>query len=139
MTRTEATVFIVDDDQSVRKSLLRLVRSSGLQAEAFASAEEFLARPPFSGIGCLLLDVRMPGMLGPELRDLLIAQNNSLPIIFMSGHAEAPASILAWKEGVVDFLVKPVRAETLLQAIELGLERHAAAQNHKNQDSFHSA
>jgi FixJ family two-component response regulator len=125
MTKPEATVFIVDDDPSVRKSLLRLVRSSGWHGEAFASAEEFLAWPPYSGIGCLLLDVRMPGMLGPELRDLLAAQNNSLPIIFLSGHADDPASILAWKEGAVDFLVKPVRAETLLQAIKLGLERHA--------------
>ena len=132
MTGSEATVFIVDDDPSVRKSLLRLIRSSGLHGETFASAEEFLARPPFSGIGCLLLDVRMPGMLGPELRDLLAAQNISLPIIFMSGHAKVPESILAWNEGVVDFLVKPVHAETLLEAIKLGLERHAAAQSHKH-------
>jgi FixJ family two-component response regulator len=129
MTTAEATVFIVDDDLSVRKSLLRLIRSSGWHGEAFASAEEFLARPSFSGIGCMLLDVRMPGMLGPDLRDLLAARNFTLPIIFLSGHAEIPASIQAWHEGVVDFLVKPIRAETLLRAIRIGLERHAAAQN----------
>jgi FixJ family two-component response regulator len=130
MTKTEATVFIVDDDLSVRKSLLRLIRSSGWHGEAFASAEEFLARPPFSGIGCLILDVRMPDMLGSELRDMMVAQNISLPIIFLSGHAEIPAGVHAGDEGVVDFLVKPVRSEALLQAIRRGLERHAASQNH---------
>jgi FixJ family two-component response regulator len=130
MTKNEATVFIVDDDPSVRKSLLRLIRSSGWHGEAFASAEEFLARPAFSGIGCLILDVRMPDMLGSELRDVMAAQNISLPIIFLSGHAEIPAGVQAGDEKVVDFLVKPVRAEALLQAIRHGLERHAAAQNH---------
>ena len=130
MTKTEATVFIVDDDPSVRKSLLRLIRSNDWHGEAFASAEEFLARPPFSGIGCLILDVRMPDMLGSELRAIITAQNISLPIIFLSGHAEIPAGVHSRDEGVVDFLVKPVRAEALLQAIRHGLEQHAALQNH---------
>jgi len=133
MTKNEATVFIVDDDPSVRKSLLRLVRSNGWHGEAFASAEEFLGRPTFSGIGCLILDVRMPGMLGSELRALMAAQNISLPIIFLSGHADIPEGVAAGDEGVVDFLVKPVPAKVLLLAIRNGLEQQAAAQRHKHQ------
>ena len=132
MTKPEAMVFIVDDDPSVRKSLLRLIHSSGLHGEAFASAEEFLAQPAFSGIGCVIVDVRMPGMLGPELRDAMAAQNISLPIIFLSGHSEIPAGVHPGDDEVVDFLVKPVRAERLLQAIRLALERRASAQNHKH-------
>ncbi len=131
MTKTEATVFIVDDDPSVRKSLLRLIHSSGWHGEAFASAEEFLARPAFSGIGCLILDVRMPGMSGLELRDVMAAQNISLPIIVLSGHADIPAGMHAGDELVVDFLVKPVPAEVLLQSIRNGLEKRAAARKHQ--------
>jgi FixJ family two-component response regulator len=128
MTRTDATVFIIDDDPSVRKSLLRLIRSSGWHGEVFASAEEFLARPAFSGTGCLVLDVCMPGMMGPELCNLMAARNIALPVIFLTGHADIPAGADAWNEGEVDFLVKPIDAEALLQAIRLALERHAAAQ-----------
>jgi FixJ family two-component response regulator len=131
VTKTDATVFIVDDDPSVRKSLLRLIRSAGWHGEAFASAGEFLARPAFSGPGCLILDVRMPGMTGPELRDAMAAQNISLPVIFLTGQADIPAGLEAWDGGVADFLVKPVDAEALWQAIRLALERYAAAQNHR--------
>ncbi len=129
MTRTEATVFIVDDDPSVRKCLLRLIRTSGWHGEAFASAEEFLARPAFPGIGCLILDVRLPGMSGLELRDAMAAQNISLPIIVLSGHAESPTGMHAGDKLVVAFLMKPVPTEVLLQSIRNGLEKHAAAQN----------
>jgi len=128
MTRTDATVFVVDDDPSVRKSLLRLIRSGGWHGEAFASAQEFLARPAFSGTGCLILDVRMPGMMGPELCNMMAARNIALPVIFLTGHADIPEGVDAWNEGAVDLLVKPVDTEVLLQAIRLALERHAAAQ-----------
>ena len=125
---SSVTVFIVDDDPSVRKGLLWLVRSAGWRGEGFASAQEFLERPVFSGIGCLILDVRMPGMTGPELRDLMSARNIPLPVIFLTGHGDVPMSVDAMKKGAVDFLQKPVSDEALLQAIRRALERHAEAQ-----------
>ncbi len=126
MISTDATVFIVDDDPSVRKSLLRLVRSGGWHGEAFASPQEFLARPAFSGIGCLILDVRMPGMMGPELCSVMAEKDISLPIIFLTGSVDLPKGVEAWNKGVVDFLVKPVNAETLMNSIRKALEGHKA-------------
>ena len=127
MSKADATIYIVDDDLSVRKSLLRLLRSAGWQAEAFASATEFLARPSLPAIGCLILDVRMPGMTGPELRDRLEARRISLPVIFLTGHGDVTTGVEAMKKGAVDFLVKPVDAQLLLETIELALQRHRAA------------
>jgi FixJ family two-component response regulator len=126
--KSNATVFVVDDDASMRKSLLWLLRSAGWQAEAFASAEEFLARPPFSGTGCVVLDVRMPDMTGPQLHARLAAGSNSLPIIFLTGHGDVPTSVDAMKKGAVDFLLKPVDDMVLLQAIQVAAERHRDAQ-----------
>ncbi len=131
MTRTETTVFIVDDDPSVRRSLLRLIRSGGWHGEAFASAQEFLALPAFSGTGCLILDVCMPGMMGPELCDVLAARNITLPVIFLTGSTGFPEDIDPWCAGAAGFLVKPVEAEELMQVVRQALERHAAAQNDK--------
>jgi FixJ family two-component response regulator len=133
MNKTDATILIVDDDPSVRKSLLRLVRSAGWQGEAFASAQEFLARAAFSRTGCVILDVRMPGMTGPELRDSMAAQDISLPVIFLTGHGDIPTGVDAMKKGAVDFLEKPVNDEALLNAIQHAVERHAAAQIHKQE------
>ena len=127
------TVFIVDDDASARKGLLWLVRSAGWQGEGFASAREFLERPVFSGTGCVILDVRMPGMTGPELRDVMSARNVSLPVIFLTGHGDVPMSVDAMKKGAEDFLQKPVNDEALLQAIRRALERHAEAQLHRQE------
>ena len=127
------TIFIVDDDPSARKGLLCLVRSAGWQGEAFASAREFLARPAFSGTGCVILDVRMPGMTGLQLRDSMAAQNISLPIVFLTGHGDLPMGVDAMKKGAVDFLQKPVDDEALLQAIHRAVERHAAAQIHRQE------
>lgn len=127
------TVFVVDDDPSARKGLLWLVRSAGWQGEGFASAREFLERPLFSGTGCVILDVRMPGMSGLELRDLMSARNISLPVIFLTGHGDVPMSVDAMKKGAEDFLQKPVNDEALLQAIRRALERHAAAQLHRQE------
>src|SRR5262249_28549374 len=126
--RKDATIFVVDDDASMRKSLLWLLRSAGWQTEAFASAEEFLGRPAFTSTGCLILDVRMPGMEGPQLQDRLAAQGIRLPIIFLTGHGEVPRGVEAMKKGAVDFLLKPVDDEVLLRTIESALERHRAAQ-----------
>ena len=134
MPRTEATFFIVDDDPSVRKSLLRLIRSGGWHAESFASAEEFLACASFSGIGCLILDVHMPGMMGPELCKMMAVRNIALPVIFLSGHADISADEARnlGAVNVLDVLEKPVDAKTLIQAIRLALERHAAAKNDRH-------
>ena len=133
MNRTDATIFIVDDDPSVRKSLLRLICSAGWQGEAFASAQEFLAQAAFARVGCVVLDVRMPGMTGPELRDLMAAQEISLLVIFLTGHGDIPTGVDAMKKGAVDFLQKPVNDDVLLQAIQQALERHAAAQIHRQE------
>lgn len=133
MNKTDTTIFIVDDDPSARKGLLWLVRSAGWQGEAFASAREFLARPAFSGTGCVILDVRMPGMTGLQLRDLMAAQNISLPVVFLTGHGDLPMGVDSMKKGAVDFLQKPVDDEALLQAIHRAVERHAAAQTHRQE------
>ncbi len=128
--KTDATIFVVDDDASMRKSLLWLLRSAGWHAEAYASAEEFLARPPFIGTGCLVLDVRMPHLTGPDLRDRLAACQSSLPIIFLTGHGDVPTGVDAMKKGAVDFLLKPVDDQVLLQAVQRAVEQHQRAQGH---------
>lgn len=133
MNETDTTIFIVDDDPSARKGLLRLVRSAGWHGEAFASAQDFLARPASSGAGCVILDVRMPGMTGLQLRDVMSAQNISLPIVFLTGHGDLPMGVDAMKQGAVDFLQKPVDDEALLQAIHRALARNAAAQSHRQE------
>ena len=116
------TVFIVDDDQAVRDSLRMLLRSIGLQAEAFASAHEFLEaygdRP-----GCLVLDIRMPGMSGLELQDELNRRQAILPIIFITGHGDVPMAVEAMQAGAVDFLQKPFRDQDLIDRINQALER----------------
>ncbi len=127
---TDATVFVVDDDSSVRKSLMRLIRAGGWQGEAFSSAQEFLARPAFSGMGCLILDVRMPGMMGPELLDVMAARNIDLPVIFLTGSADLPKGGNTWNAGAADFLVKPVDAEALLRAIRKALDKQEAEPCH---------
>ena len=127
------TVFIVDDDPSAREGLLWLVGSAGWQGEAFASAGEFLARPAFSGTGCVILDVSMPGMTGLQLRDLMAERNISLPVVFLTAHGDVPMSVDAMKKGAIDFLQKPVNDEALLQAVHHAVERHAAAQLHRQE------
>ena len=127
------TIFIVDDDPSARKGLALLVRSAGWHGEAFSSAREFLARPPFAGTGCLVLDVCMPGMTGLELRDLMAAKGALLPIVFLTGHGDVPMGVDAMKQGAVDFLQKPVNDEVLLQAISRAVERHATAQDRQRE------
>src|SRR5712692_3731038 len=103
MAATSTTIFIVDDDASVCKSLSRLIRSSGWNAETFPSAHKFLARPSFSGTGCVVLDVRMPGITGTELRDQMAARRIALPIVFLTGHSDIPTGVEAMKKGAVDF------------------------------------
>ena len=121
----EPTVFIVDDEPSVRRSLVRLVRAAGMDVESFASAGEFLTAARRDGPGCIVLDVRMPGMSGPALQEELGKRGQRLPIIFLSGHGDVPTTALAMKRGAVDFLTKPVDRDDLLAAIRLSLARDA--------------
>jgi FixJ family two-component response regulator len=111
-------VFLVDDDRSVRKGLSRLLASAGYAVEAFASAREFLAREPYAGPCCLVLDVRMPGLTGLDLQQALAAAGRRLSIVFVSGHADVPMSVKAMKDGAVDLLTKPVDEVDLLRAVE---------------------
>jgi len=119
------TVFIVDDDASVRRALTRLIKSAGYPVQAFASARDFLEywRANDQNPACLVLDVRMPGLSGLDLQHELQAANTLLPIIFVTGHGDIPMSVKAMKEGAVDFLPKPIRDKDLLKAIKLALAR----------------
>ena len=102
-TEPRPTVYVVDDDASVRKSVGRLSRTAGYEVEAFASADDLLAHPPASEPGCLLLDLRMPGRDGLELQEALAAARKRIPIIFVSGHGDVTSSVRAMKGGAVDF------------------------------------
>jgi len=104
---------------------VRLLRTAGWNAEAFASATEFLNRLPWPGTGCVVLDVNMPGMNGPELQQRMAELGLSLPVIFLTGHGDVPTGVRAMKNGAVDFLLKPVDDAVLLREIEAALERHA--------------
>jgi FixJ family two-component response regulator len=108
MEDRQETVFVVDDDDAVRKSLVRLLRSAGLSVEPFACASAFLAREAYSGVGCIVLDVRMPELDGMQLQAQLAEQRVDLPIVFLTGHGDIPMSVRAIKRGAVDFLTKPV-------------------------------
>ena len=121
-----ALVFVVDDDASVRKSLARLVKAAGYEAETFASVRDFLARRSYYGPCCLVLDVRMPGLTGLDLQEALRAAGQRLSIVFITGYRDVPASVKAMKGGAVDFLTKPVDEGTLLAAIQQAVARTLA-------------
>jgi len=121
-------VGIVDDDPSVRKGLARLVTAAGYRVEVFASAREFLARPQQEDPSCLLLDVRMPGLTGPELQEALAIAGRRMSIVFVSGHGDVVGSVKAMKGGAIDFLTKPVDARELLDAIERAVAKAVTAQ-----------
>ena len=119
-------IFVVDDDASVRKSLGRLIKAAGYEAEAFASVGEFLARRPYDGPCCLVLDVRMPGLTGLDLQEALRAAGQRLSIVFITGYRDIPVSVKAMKGGAVDFLTKPVDEAVLLGAIRQAVARTQA-------------
>ncbi len=119
----EAVVAIVDDDPSVRRSLQRLIRSAGWKAEPFASAQEFLARPRTDAPSCLLLDLQMPGLSGLDLQKQLAEVGLEIPIVFLTGHGNIPASVQAMKAGAVEFLTKPIDEQDLFRAIQEAIER----------------
>lgn len=123
-TEDKGTVFIVDDDPLIRKGVTRLLKSAGYIPRAFPSPEEFLASDYHSeGPACLILDVKMPGLSGLELQEELTAANYSMPIIFITGHADIPSSVKAMKKGAMDFLPKPFEDKDLFNAVSLALKK----------------
>lgn len=120
----KATVFIIDDDDSVRRSLSRLLRSEGIRTESFDSAIAYLERDEHDGPGCVLLDINMPEMSGIELQARLAEQGHQLPIVFLTGHGDVSNSVMAMKRGAFDFLTKPVDKADLLHAIRHSLDHH---------------
>ena len=130
--RAPALVSVVDDDPSVRRSIARLVKGAGYRVEAYASAHEFLARPPEEGPACLLLDVRMPGLTGLDLQETLAIAAHSTSIVFITGYRDVRASVKAMKAGAVDFLTKPVDDQELLGAIERAVARASAARREED-------
>ena len=129
MKEQPATVFIVDDDEAVRGSLKLLLKTLGLPAQAFASAQEFLTSFDPGRTGCLVLDIRMPGMSGLELQDALNARGALLPIIFITGHGDVPMAVEAMQHGAMDFLQKPFRDQDLLDRINKALQRDRAGRD----------
>jgi FixJ family two-component response regulator len=127
----EAVVFVVDDDPAVREALCGLIRSVGLRAEAFASAQDFLNSPRPDAAACLVLDVRMPGLSGLDLQRELAGSGERIPIIFITGHGDIPMSVRAMKAGAAEFLPKPFRDQDLLDAIGQALERDQAARKER--------
>lgn len=126
-------MFVVDDDASLRGALARLLHSAGYQTETFASAEGFLAQSRFDAPGCILLDVRMPGLNGLELQQTLAAADRQLPIVFITGHGDVPTSVRAMKAGAEDFLPKPFDDEELLKAVAQALNKSQREQNERTE------
>ncbi len=131
MSSDKPIVFVVDDDVSVRESLESLIRFEGWQPEIFASAQEFLARPRVLAPGCLVLDVNLPDLNGLELQERIAADQNEMPIIFITGHGDVPMTVRAMKAGAIEFLTKPFNDEVLLSAIRDAIERSVAALGHE--------
>lgn len=124
MTTPAPTVLLIDDDTDVLEAVARLLRSAGWNTALFRSARDFLAAPPFSGTGCIVLDISMPGMTGPQLHDWMREHGITLPVIYLSGHCDVPTSVQAMKCGALDVLQKPADAEVLLQSISHAVEQH---------------
>lgn len=129
MRERNPTVFVVDDDEGVRNSLRFLLRSIGLPTQAYASAAEFLQTYAAHEPGCLILDVRMPGMSGLELQQQLNLRGATLPVIFITGHGDVPMAVEAMQHGAFDFLQKPFRDQDLIDRIQRALERDARSRS----------
>jgi FixJ family two-component response regulator len=121
MSEPTVHIIIIDDDPSARRGLTRLIRATGMNAESFASAADFLASGKRDGPGCIVLDVRMPEMTGPELQEELCKSDYCMPIIFLSAHGDVPTTARTMKRGAVDFLTKPVDRADLQSAIGAAL------------------
>ena len=130
MTAAPPTVHIVDDDAPFRTAIRRVLEASGYRVALFDSAEQLLAELAAGEPGCILLDVRMPGLSGPQLQERLAALGNRLPIVFLTGHGDIPISVQAIKAGAEDFLTKPVAREKLVASVERALARDAQQRAH---------
>ena len=131
MRENNGLVFVVDDDAAMRRSLEDLMSSVGLEVEGFPSAQEFLRHKRPDVPGCLVLDVRMPGLTGLDLQKRMVEAALEIPIIFITGHGDIPMSVKAMKAGAVEFLTKPFRDQDLLDAIQLAIERDRAARRQR--------
>src|SRR5262249_45384987 len=125
MIPANSLVFLIDDDASVRRSVSRLLRSAGYKSEAYGSASDFLARDQHPGPACVIVDVRMPGINGINLQDLLLRRRREEQLVFITGHGNISMCAQAMKAGAVDFLPKPFRDTKLLECVERGLARAA--------------
>ncbi len=126
MKEKPATVFVIDDDEAVRTSLRLLLKSVGLPVETFASAQEFLDQYDEDRAGCLVLDIRMPGISGLELQQHLNDRNSITPIVFITGHGDVPMAVEAMQAGAVDFIQKPFRDQDLIDRINRALEKDSS-------------
>lgn len=137
MTITDATVFIVDDDPAIRDSLTLMLAQENIAVNAFESAEAFLAACEAERFGCVIIDIRMPGMDGMQLQEELIKRHVLLPIIFLTGHGDIPMSVRAVKAGAVDFLTKPVMREKLLTSVRAAIleSERVITENTNHQDA----
>jgi FixJ family two-component response regulator len=124
-------VFAIDDDASMREALSRLFRSSGMRAQIFASAQDFLIFKRPDAPACLVLDVRLPGLSGLDLQRELAVSDSAIPIVFITGHGDIPMSVQAMKAGAVEFLTKPFRDQALLDAIHQAIQRDCANRTHQ--------
>ena len=127
MTPVEATVYVVDDDVSVRRGLDRLLRSAGYRVVTFGSAREFLEHRDIVRPSCLVLDIRMPGQNGLDLHESLVAAGRAIPVVFITGNGDIPMAVRAMKAGAVDFLAKPFDDKELLDAVQQAISRSASA------------
>ena len=127
------TVFVIDDDASVRVAIQGMLKSVGLRSEAFGTPQDFLSSKRVDGPSCLVLDVRLPGISGLDLQRELIEAGIRIPIIFITGHGDIPMSVKAMKSGAVEFLTKPFRSQDLLDAIHQALDRDRAARQHQSE------
>jgi len=126
MAEPDPTIFVVDDDALVRRSMERVIRIGGFKVQTFESAQDFLGYHRSEGPACLVLDVQLPGLSGLDLQRELSQSGNQIPIIFLTGHGDIPMSVRAMKAGAVEFLTKPVKQRTLLEAIQAAIERNRA-------------
>jgi RNA polymerase sigma factor (sigma-70 family) len=124
-------VFVIDDDAIVLKALERLLRSNGFTVETFTSPTAFLERPPYDGLACMLLDLRMPGVSGLDLQETMSRKGVSIPIVFLSAAADVPSTAQAMREGAVDFLIKPVDEPQLFDAIARASARATTMQQQR--------
>ncbi len=133
MKQTYSVVYVVDDDASVREAIESLIGSVGLRVQTFESAQEFLRSKRPDAPGCVVLDVRLPGLSGLDLQRELAAHGIDLPVIFITGHGDIPMSVRAMKAGALEFLTKPFRDQDLLDAIQQALQRDRAARQQRTE------